>query len=178
MAELAVLPVEVENKKTTGGRTPGSPYLSVKAVTQEGIRRTLVVFEESLFQSVQDAFLDKYPIKVRTGDTDNSTNQVKDVLGKAEPLPEPSTVGGSAGAHQPARTDYYQFKPMNPDDRRFDLRKNALNNASAVALERMRQTPGTVSYEPSAIADFTLRIAEMYYEWFIQPDSVADNDEE
>ena len=178
MAELAVLPVEVENKKTTGGRTPGSPYLSVKAVTQEGIRRTLVVFEESLFQSVQDAFLDKYPIKVRTGDTENSTNQVKDVLGKAEPLPEPSTVGGSAGAHQSARTDYYQFKPMNPQDREFDLRKTALNNASAASLERMRQIGRWESFEPTALADFTLRVADMYYEWLLQSPPDADADEE
>ena len=180
MAEINVLPLELENKRTTGGRNPGSPYLSLKAITQDGNRRSFVVFEESLFPAVQEANDQQYPLRIRTGDTENSHNQVKDVLGKAEPFVSTSPIStGSADSpnSKPSRTDYYQFKPMNPEDREYDLRKNALNNASAASLERMRQTPGSVSFEPAAIADFTLRIADMYYEWIKNSNDGSTDDD-
>jgi hypothetical protein len=171
MAELAIKPVDIERKATSSGRNAGSPYLNIKAATPDG-NRTLLVFEPTLFQGIQEAANQKIALRVRVGDTERDQNHIKDIVGKFEERnstdnPGQGTTEGVRTPAPSARTEFYQFKPMNPEDRMYDLRKVALNNASAVALERMRQTPEDLTYEPSETAHWTLRIADMYYEWLV-----------
>ena len=181
MAEVAIKPVDIEKKSTSSGRNAGSPYLNIKAATPNG-NRTLLVFEPTLFQGIQEAANQKIALRVLVGDTERDQNHIKEIVGKFEEPIADKPEGATEGAKTPApsaRTEFYQFKPMNPDDRMYDLRKVALNNASAVALERMRQTPEDLTYEPSETAHWTLRIADMYFEWLVneQPEEEEESED-
>ena len=182
MAEVAIKPVDIEKKATSSGRNAGSPYLNIKAATPNG-NRTLLVFEPTLFQGIQEAANQKIALRVLVGDTERDQNHIKQIVGKfEEPIadkPEGATEGAKTPAPSARTTEFYQFKPMNPEDRMYDLRKVALNNASAVALERMRQTPEDLTYEPSETAHWTLRIADMYFEWLVneQPEEEEESED-
>tara|TARA_R100001086_G_C11757189_1_gene237051 strand:- start:23 stop:574 length:552 start_codon:yes stop_codon:yes gene_type:complete len=183
MAEVAIKPVDIEKKSTSSGRNAGSPYLNIKAATPNG-NRTLLVFEPTLFQGIQEAANQKIALRVRVGDTERDQNHIKQIVGKfEEPLadePEGATEGAKTPAPSARTTEFYQFKPMNPEDRMYDLRKVALNNASAVSLERIRQNPDELLFEPSEMAHWTLRVADMYYEWLVneQPEEEESEDGE
>ena len=113
----------------------------------EGRNRTLMVWETKLFDDIDDAAERQTQLEVVLGHTEKSSNYIVKIIGPAAaPPPQPSN-----GHPQPdaGGGKFWTPRPWHPEDRVYDLRKTALDNATAINIELLR------GVEAATLSDLT-----------------------